>query len=105
MDGSDQGPWCPGSRLELAAEALKRYGQDPLYRVLFERTGQLFAEQLREDLRDSDIGIGGDGRGCSFRFCIVQIGSDGLQTGDANRSEATSASSQTDFLRPSLLSL
>ncbi|CAK8992840.1 unnamed protein product [Durusdinium trenchii] len=51
VDGSDQGPWCPGSRLELAAEALKRYDQDPLYRVLFERTGQLFAEQLREDLR------------------------------------------------------
>lgn len=43
--------WCPGSRLELAEEALQRYEADPLYRCLLERTGQLFAAQLREDLR------------------------------------------------------
>jgi hypothetical protein len=42
--------WRPGSRLELAAEALKRYDSDPLYRALFERIGQLFAKQLRADL-------------------------------------------------------
>eukprot|EP00931_Biecheleriopsis_adriatica_P018812 TRINITY_DN1302_c0_g1_i2.p1 TRINITY_DN1302_c0_g1~~TRINITY_DN1302_c0_g1_i2.p1 ORF type:complete len:971 (-),score=229.42 TRINITY_DN1302_c0_g1_i2:183-2972(-) len=42
--------WRPGSRLELAREALKRYDEDPLYRTLFERTAQLFAEQLKEDL-------------------------------------------------------
>lgn len=42
--------WKPGSRLELAREALKRYDTDPLYRALFERTGQLFADQLRDDL-------------------------------------------------------
>lgn len=42
--------WCPGSRLELAEEALKRYEADPLYRCLLERTGQLFAAQLRDDL-------------------------------------------------------
>merc|ERR1719387_2970876 len=42
--------WTPGSRLELGLEALKRYDNDPLYRALFERTGQLFAEQLRQDL-------------------------------------------------------
>lgn len=42
--------WKPGSRLELAREALKRYDTDPVYRALFERTGQLFADQLREDL-------------------------------------------------------
>jgi len=42
--------WKPGSRLELAREALKRYDADPVYRTLFERTGQLFADQLREDL-------------------------------------------------------
>eukprot|EP00435_Cladocopium_sp_Y103_P011880 s3383_g3.t1 len=53
--GPGSGPgdlsWCPGSRLELAEEALKRYEADPLYRCLLERTGQLFATQLREDLR------------------------------------------------------
>ena len=43
--------WCPGSRLELAEDALQRYEADPLYRCLLERTGQLFAAQLREDLR------------------------------------------------------
>eukprot|EP00438_Fugacium_kawagutii_P024579 Skav223359 [mRNA] locus=scaffold200:519128:523637:+ [translate_table: standard] len=42
--------WCPGSRLELAEAALKRYDADPLYRSLFERVGQLFAEQLSADL-------------------------------------------------------
>lgn len=47
-DNAQEG-FCPGSRLELAAEALKRYDSDPLYRTLFERTGQLFAEQLRQD--------------------------------------------------------
>ncbi|CAE8621800.1 unnamed protein product [Polarella glacialis] len=45
-------PWQPGSRLELAKEALRRYDEDPLYRALFERTGQLFAERLRADLED-----------------------------------------------------
>jgi hypothetical protein len=34
----------------LAEEALKRYEADPLYRCLLERTGQLFAAQLRDDL-------------------------------------------------------
>jgi len=42
--------WRPGSRLELAEEALKRYDADPLYRCLHERVGQLFAKQLKEDL-------------------------------------------------------
>jgi len=48
--GKFQVGWKPGSRLELAREALKRYDEDPVYRVLFERTGQLFAQQLRVDL-------------------------------------------------------
>ncbi|CAE7584205.1 unnamed protein product, partial [Symbiodinium pilosum] len=39
----------PGSRLELAEQALKRYDADPLYRALFQRVGQLFAQQLKED--------------------------------------------------------
>lgn len=42
--------WRPGSRLELAKEALKRYDLDPLYRALFEHIGRLFADQLRTDL-------------------------------------------------------
>eukprot|EP00933_Yihiella_yeosuensis_P056162 TRINITY_DN551_c0_g1_i2.p1 TRINITY_DN551_c0_g1~~TRINITY_DN551_c0_g1_i2.p1 ORF type:complete len:976 (-),score=210.56 TRINITY_DN551_c0_g1_i2:413-3340(-) len=46
----DELGWKPGSRLELAAEALKRYDKDPIYRALFERIGQLFAEQLRADI-------------------------------------------------------
>ena len=50
--------WCPGSRLELAEEALKRYEADPLYRCLLERTGQLFAAQLREDLGKMKRGRG-----------------------------------------------
>jgi len=48
--------WKPGSRLELATEALKRYDEDPLYRSLFERIGQLFAEKLREDLAQMQLG-------------------------------------------------
>ena len=43
--------WKLGSRLELAREALKRYDQDPLYRALFERIGQLFADQIRADMQ------------------------------------------------------
>lgn len=48
--------WKPGSRLELAREALKRYDEDPVYRVFFERTGQLFAEQLRSDIAAMNAG-------------------------------------------------
>lgn len=48
--------WKPGSRLELAREALRRYDSDPLYRVLFESVGRLFADQLREDLASMRAG-------------------------------------------------
>ncbi|CAE7195355.1 unnamed protein product [Symbiodinium sp. CCMP2456] len=45
-----EGNFWPGSRLQLAEEALKRYDRDPVYRSLFERIARLFAEQLRVDL-------------------------------------------------------
>ncbi|CAE7282278.1 unnamed protein product [Symbiodinium sp. CCMP2456] len=45
-----EGNFRPGSRLQLAEEALKRYDSDPVYRSLFERIARLFAEQLRMDL-------------------------------------------------------
>jgi len=48
--------WKPGSRLEMAREALKRYDSDPLYRTLFESVGRLFADQLREDLASMRAG-------------------------------------------------
>ncbi|CAK0820286.1 unnamed protein product [Prorocentrum cordatum] len=46
----------PGSRLERAEEALKRYDSDPLYRTLLEKVARLFAEQLREDLETMKAG-------------------------------------------------
>lgn len=45
-----EGNFRPGSRLQMAEEALKRYDSDPVYRSLFERIARLFAEQLRQDL-------------------------------------------------------
>ncbi|CAE7739096.1 unnamed protein product [Symbiodinium sp. KB8] len=46
----EEGNFRPGSRPQLAEEALKRYDSDPAYRSLFERIARLFAEQLRMDL-------------------------------------------------------
>lgn len=53
---ADQIGWDGGSRLQHAERVVKKYDRDPLFRALHAKVSELFAKQLKEDLKTAAAG-------------------------------------------------
>jgi hypothetical protein len=53
---ADEIGWDGGSRLQHGERVVKKYDRDPLFRALYRKVSELFAKQLKEDLKTSAAG-------------------------------------------------